>query len=102
MAGAGNVFSVIESFACKETARIFQGERSRTLPGDIQQRARRGLVQIHMATELAQLALPLGNRLHSLQGDQFGMMAIRINDQWRIVFRWEKDHASQVRITDCH
>lgn len=96
------VSPVIESFACKETAGIFHGKRSRRFPGDIQQRARRGLVQIHMATELAQLALPPGNRLHPLQGDQSGLMAIRINDQWRIVFRWEKDHASQVKITDYH
>ncbi len=96
------VLLVIESFACRETAGISHRNRSRRFSEDIQQRARRGLVQIHMATGLAQLALPPGNRLHPLPGDQAGLMAIRINDQWPIVFRWEKDHASQVKITDYH
>ena len=93
---------VIESIPCKETAKIFRGERSRKFPISIQERARRGLMQIHMAAELAQIALPPGNQLHPLKGDLAGLHAIRINDQWRIVFRWDKGHASQVRITDYH
>lgn len=96
------ISSVIESIPCKETARIFRGERSRKFPGDIQERARRGLIQIHMATELPQIALPPGNRLHALTGDLAGFHAISINSQWRIVFRWENGHASQVKITDYH
>lgn len=96
------ILSVIESIACKETAKIFRGERSRKFPGDIQERARRGLIQIHMATELPQIALPPGNRLHALTGDLTGFHTISINSQWRIVFRWEKGYASQVKITDYH
>jgi proteic killer suppression protein len=102
VANLGNLASVIDSFACKETAKIFRSERSRKFPGDIQERAKRGLMQIHMATELAQIALPPSNHLHPLQGDLAGFWAIKINKQWRIVFRWEDGRASHVKITDYH
>jgi proteic killer suppression protein len=93
---------VIESIACKETAKIFRGERSRKFPEAIQERAKRSLIQIHMATELPQIALPPGNRLHALAGDLVGFHAISINSQWRIIFRWDNGHVSQVKITDYH
>lgn len=102
VAKLGNFYPVIDSFACKETAKIFRPERSRKFPGDIQQRAKRGLMQIHMATELPQIALPPSNHLHPLQGDFAGFWAIKINKQWRIIFRWEDGRASQVKITDYH
>jgi proteic killer suppression protein len=93
---------VIESFSCKETAKIFRSEYSRKLPSEIQQRAKRGLMQIHAAAELAQIALPPSNHLHPLQGSWAGFWAIRINSQWRIIFRWKDGRASQVKITDYH
>jgi proteic killer suppression protein len=93
---------VIESFTCKETAKIFRSERSSKFPLEIQARARRGLMQIHLATELPQIALPPGNRLEQLSGNLRAFHSIRINQQWRIIFCWRDGHANAVKITDYH
>jgi proteic killer suppression protein len=93
---------VIESFACKETAKIFRSERSKKFPPDIQERAELKLRQINRAIELERLRLPPSNHLHALKGDLKGFWAISINSQWRIVFRGNDGRASQVKITDYH
>ena len=93
---------MIRSFGDKQTELIFQGERSRTLPPDIQSRANMKLFRIDQATQLEQLALPPSNRLEALAGSLKGFWSIRINQQWRIVFRWEANSAAEVKITDYH
>ena len=92
---------MIESFACAETARIFEAESSRRFPTDIQRTARRKLLQINAATQLRDLAVPPGNQLEALKGDRKGQHSIRINKQWRICFRWDAG-AHEVEIVDYH
>jgi len=74
---------------------------SRRLPPNIQRTARRKLLQLHAATQLADMAVPPGNRLEALKGQRAGQHSIRINDQWRICFRWQSG-AHQVEIVDYH
>jgi proteic killer suppression protein len=93
---------VITVFACGETERVFRGERSRKLPPDIQNTARRKLEYLHRARKLRDLLAPPGNRLEVLKGDRAGQHSIRINDQWRICFVWRDDNAEQVEIVDYH
>jgi proteic killer suppression protein len=93
---------VIQNFACAETERIFRAELSRRFPPDIQRSARRKLLALHAATELRQMAVPPGNRLEALKGGLKGQHSIRVNDQWRICFRWREGHACDVEIVDYH
>lgn len=93
---------MIQSFACDQTARLFRLERVRTFPPGIQRTALRKLSQLHAVSELAQLRVPPGNRLESLKGDRAGSDSIRINDQWRICFRWEAEGPRDVEIIDYH
>ena len=93
---------MIKSFANVETEKLWQGIRSRRLPPDIQKRALVKLQLIDAAVELAFLRLPPGNRLEALKDDRAGQHSIRINDQWRICFRWTGTDAEQVEITDYH
>jgi proteic killer suppression protein len=93
---------VISAFACVETERIFRGERSRKLPQDIQNTARRKLAYLHRARKLADLLSPPGNRLEALKGDLAGRYSIRINAQWRICFVWNGADADGVEIVDYH
>lgn len=93
---------MILSFACAETERIFRAELSRRFPPDIQRRARRKLLLLHAATELRQLTVPPGNRLEALKGSRQGQHSIRVNDQWRICFRWREGHAHEVEMVDYH
>ena len=93
---------MIRSFGDKQTEKIFQGNRSRTLPPDIQSRANMKLFRIDQASQLEQLMLPPSNRLESLAGDLKGFWSIRINQQWRILFRWIGGEAHDVRIADYH
>jgi proteic killer suppression protein len=92
---------MIESFACTETDKVFQGQVSRRLPTDIQRAARRKLLQLQAATQLRDLAVPPGNRLEALKGGRAGQHSIRVNDRWRICFRWETG-AHEVEIVDYH
>jgi toxin HigB-1 len=71
-------------------------------PGDIVSVARRKLVQLNAASELSDLSVPPGNRLEALKGDLMGKHSIRINDQWRIVFRWSDAGPEDVEIIDYH
>ena len=94
--------TVILSFACAETERLFRAELARRLPPTIQRSARRKLLTLHAATELRQMAVPPGNRLEALKGRRSGQHSIRVNDQWRICFRWQDGHAQDVEIVDYH
>ena len=93
---------MIESFACKETEKVFNGQLSRKLPRDIQRTARRKLLYLHYAEDLNDLLAPPGNRLEKLHGDRAGQYSIRINAQWRICFRWQNRGAYDVEIVDYH
>jgi proteic killer suppression protein len=93
---------VIIAFRCGETEKIFRGERSRKLPPDIQNTARRKLEYLHRARRLSDLQAPPGNRLEALKGDRKGQHSIRINDQWRICFVWNEGNAAAVEIVDYH
>ena len=93
---------MIRSFRCKETERIWQGQRSRRFPGDMQNRALRKLRQLDASTALDDLRNPPGNRLEALKSDRKGQWSIRINDQWRVCFRWSDGDAGDVEIVDYH
>lgn len=93
---------MIRSFASKETESIWQGQRSRRLPGDIQDRALRKLRQLDASRIVDDLRNPPGNRLEMLKGARAGQWSIRINEQWRLCFHWEKGEAHDVEITDYH
>ncbi len=93
---------MIRTFANIETELVWKGQRSRKLPPDIQNTARRKLRQVHRVTAPHELAVPRGNRLEELKGDRKGTYSIRINDQWRITFRWVDGDAHHVRIEDYH
>jgi proteic killer suppression protein len=90
---------MIRSFRSEETERIFRGEVSRWLPQEIQAVARRKLRYLHRAQNLDDLRVPPENRLEALPGDRAGQHSIRINDQWRICFRWD-DGPCDVEIVD--
>jgi toxin HigB-1 len=92
---------MIESFACAETEKIFRGQVSRRLPADIQRTARRKLLQLQAAVQLPDMAVPPRNRLEPLKGRRAGQHSVRINDQWRICYRW-KTGAHEVEIVDYH
>ncbi|MCH7228509.1 type II toxin-antitoxin system RelE/ParE family toxin [Haloferula sp. A504] len=92
---------MIESFGDKQTEKLWQGKRTR-FPADLLQRAIDKLNILDAVTNLESLRVPPSNRLEALKGDRSGQHSIRINDQWRICFRWEAGNARQVEITDCH
>lgn len=93
---------MIRSFADDETQNVFTGARSRKLPSDIQQTARRKLGQLHASDRLDDMRVPRGNRLEQLKGFVPPRYSVRINDQWRITFRWSDGGADDVRIEDYH
>ena len=93
---------MIRSFKDRETERIFERTRSRKLPGDIQQTALRKLRMLNRSTSLADLRVPPANRLEKLRGRRAGQYSIRINDQWRICFKWRNGDAHNVEIVDYH
>lgn len=93
---------MIASFRDRETATVWEGRRSRRLPGDIQAVALRKLRLLNAALSLADLRVPPANRLEALRGDRGGQHSIRINDQWRICFIWREGHAHEVEIVDYH
>jgi proteic killer suppression protein len=93
---------VIRSFGDKETEGIWHGRFSRRLPQDIQKLARRKLRMLDAAIDLRALMAPPSNRLEALKGDRRGQWSIRINDQWRICFRWQDGDANDVEIVDYH
>jgi len=93
---------MIKSFADAETERFFQTGKSRRLPPDILKRATMRLIQLQAATQIGDLRLPPSNRLEALAHDRVGQWSIRINDQWRICFRFDNGDAFDVEIIDYH
>ena len=93
---------MIESFANPEAEKIFRGIVSKKLPLTIQKTARRKLVYLDDAEDLRDLLAPPGNQLEALHGDRAGQYSMRINDQYRICFRWEQGKAKDVEIVDYH
>ncbi len=93
---------MIQSFSDKETEKIWNRQRSRKLPPEIQDRALRKLRELAAAPTLETLRFPPSNHLHPLLGDRKDKHAIRINDQWRITFRWGILGPEEVRIEDYH
>ena len=93
---------MIRGFADKEAEKIWGGTASRKLLPDIQQVARRKLRMINAAVTLEDLRVPPANRLEALKGDRKGQHSIRINDRWRICFRWKDGDAHEVEIVDYH
>ena len=93
---------MIKSFSGKRAAAIFSGHAVRRLPIKIQGRARAKLLAIDAAVRLEDLRVPPGNRLEALRGNRSGFHSIRINEQWRICFRWRDGEAWDVEIVDYH
>ena len=93
---------VIRSFRDPETERIFKRERSKKLPQNIRRPALKKLLVLDAADSLGDLRIPPGNRLEKLSGNRKGQHSIRINDQWRICFRWKNGDAFEAEITDYH
>jgi proteic killer suppression protein len=94
--------TVIKTFADKTTAALFSGRRVRRLPPDIQRRAYAKLQALTAADTLDFLRTPPSNRLQALSDDRAGQWSIRINDQWRVCFRWHNGDAYEVEIVDYH
>jgi proteic killer suppression protein len=96
---------VIQSFGDETTSDLFQEEntrQARRVPREIWRSVQRKLLAIDVAARLEDLVIPAGNRLERLKGDQVGRYSIRINDQYRVTFRWEKGNAYEVRVEDYH
>ena len=93
---------MIRSFANAETEKIWDGQRSRRFPPDIQDRALNRLKMLNRARSIDDLRNPPSNRLHPLKDDRAGQHSISINMQWRICFVWKDGHAYEVEITDYH
>jgi proteic killer suppression protein len=93
---------VIKDFAHPETERLFARERVRRFPAQLHRIMLRKLVAVDAAERLEDLRVPPGNRLEKLHGDRAGQHSIRVNDQWRIFFRWREGNAYDVEIVDYH
>ena len=93
---------MIKSFADKATQKIYQREFVKKLPREVQQAGLRKLRMLNNAKLLRDLRSPPGNRLEKLGGDRAGQHSIRINDQWRVCFKWRENDAYDVEITDYH
>jgi len=96
---------VIRSFGNRLADDLFHGRltgATRRFPPELRRSAQRKLQYLNAAVRLRDLAVPPGNRLETLKGDRRGFHAIRINDKWRIVFRWRDDGVTGVEVTDYH
>ena len=93
---------MIRSFGNKETQKIWEGVRVRWLSVALQEVARRKLRMLNSSHSLLDLQIPPSNRLEKLKGDLRGYFSIRVNDQWRIIFKWENGNAENVSLIDYH
>jgi proteic killer suppression protein len=93
---------VIRSFGDRDTQRLFDRQPVRKLGAEVQRVALRKLRQLDAAVTLDDLRVPPGNRLEKLRGDRSGQHSIRVNDQWRVCFRWAGANAHDVEIVDYH
>ncbi|MFN2458333.1 MAG: type II toxin-antitoxin system RelE/ParE family toxin [Chitinophagaceae bacterium] len=94
--------NMIISFRSSETEKIWNGEWVKKLPIEIQEIGRRKLRMLNNSTNLTDLRIPSSNRLEKLSGKLKNFYSIRINDQWRIIFKWSTGSASEVEIMDYH
>lgn len=93
---------MIKSFRDRNAERLFDRRPTRRFGAEVQKVALRRLRMLDAATRLDDLRVPPGNRLERLRGDRSGQHSIRINDQWRICFRWHRGDAYDVEIVDYH
>ncbi|MEO9481983.1 MAG: type II toxin-antitoxin system RelE/ParE family toxin [Ekhidna sp.] len=93
---------MILSFGSKETEKVWNGERVRKWPFEIQTAGRRKLRMLNNSQNISDLRIPPSNRLEKLSGNLKDFYSIRINDQWRIIFQWEDGNANNVEIIDYH
>lgn len=93
---------MIKSFADRDTEALFQRRPVRRFPAGLLRTMLRKLVAVDAAEALEDLRVPPGNRLEKLKGDRAGQHSIRVNDQWRICFRWKEGDAYEVEIVDYH
>lgn len=93
---------MIKGFVDDVTELAFKGAFHKRLPSDIRVAARRKLALLHAAVDIEQLRIPPGNRLEKLSGDRAGQWSIRVNDPWRLCFRWDGMHAHEVELVDYH
>jgi proteic killer suppression protein len=93
---------MILSFGSKETEKIWKGERVKKLPLDIQSIGRRKLRMLNNSQDIIDLRIPPSNRLEKLAGNLADFYSIRINKQWRIIFKWNNGNSNDVEITDYH
>ena len=93
---------MIISFGSKDTEKIWNGERIKRIPIEIQHIGRRKLRMLNNSQNIGDLKIPPSNRLEKLSGKLRDLYSIRINDQWRIVFKWENNHAKEVEIVNYH
>lgn len=93
---------MILNFKDKRTENVFDGKRVKGFSGELQKQACRKLDMINYADVLENLRVPPGNKLEALKGNYKGYYSIRINNQWRIIFKWQGKDASDVQIIDYH
>ena len=93
---------MIKSFGNKETEKVWNGQRSKKLPNDIQEIARRKLRMLHNSQDIQDLRIPPSNRFEKLSGKLKDFHSIRINNQWRIIFIWDNGNALETEIIDYH
>jgi proteic killer suppression protein len=93
---------VIKSFADRETEKLWNGRKSKAVPAQLRERALAKLLSIGIATNVRELEVPPGNRLEKLRGDREGQWSMRINQQYRVCFRFEGGDAYEVEVVDYH
>jgi len=93
---------VIQSFACEETQRIYDGKVSRKLPQDLLNVMQRKLRMLDAASKIIDLRVPPNNQLEALKGNRRGQYSIRVNRQWRLCFRWSENGPANVELVDYH
>jgi len=93
---------MLTSFGNKNTKKIWEGERVKGLPIEVQEIARRKLRMLNNSQNLTDLMIPPSNRLEKLKGTLKNFYSIRVNDQWRIIFKWNNGNANEVELIDYH
>ena len=93
---------MIVSFGNKETEKVWLGERVKKLPNEVQEIGRRKLRMLNNSQNIKDLTVPPSNKLEKLKGNLKHFYSIRINDQWRIIFKWDAGNASEIEIIDYH
>jgi proteic killer suppression protein len=93
---------MLTSFGNKDTQKIWEGERVKGLPTEVQEIARRKMRMLNNSQNLTDLMIPPSNRLEKLKGTLKNFYSIRVNDQWRIIFKWNNGNADEVELIDYH